>query len=156
MTDVCVFQQWSIKLHNGKSEALFQYKANLTAISDTLEKLAEHSEVFWVLQGEFWNSDALEPFMFLSYVFILPVYLDPVYEDVLSDSRKMITNEQINLYNEAAVSTLNTSKKKVKFLEASRQAAMETISQSVDGLHLPESTRDVVSLHLRFRADSDL
>lgn len=57
----------------------------------------------------------------------------------------MITNEQINLYNEAAVGTLNNSKKKVKFLEASRQAAMETISQSVDGLHLPESTRDVVS-----------
>uniref|UniRef100_A0A672SX68 N-acetylneuraminate (7)9-O-acetyltransferase n=1 Tax=Sinocyclocheilus grahami TaxID=75366 RepID=A0A672SX68_SINGR len=108
---------WSIKLHNGKSEALFQYKANLTAISDTLEKLAEDSEVYWVLQ-------------------------DPVYEDVLSDSRKMITNEQINLYNEAVVGTLNTSKKKVKFLEASRQAALETISQSVDGLHLPESTRD--------------
>lgn len=87
--------------------------------------------------------------MFLSHVFALPVYIDPVYEDVLSDSRKMITNEQINLYNEAAVSTLNTSKKKVKFLEASRQAAMETISQSVDGLHLPESTRDVVSLWLK-------
>ncbi|RXN26219.1 CAS1 domain-containing 1 [Labeo rohita] len=114
---------WSIKLHNGKSEALLQYKANLTAISDTLEKLAEHSEVYWVLQ-------------------------DPVYEDVLSDSRKMITNEQINLYNEAAVSTLNTSKKKIKFLEASRQAAMETISQSVDGLHLPESTRDVGAMVL--------
>lgn len=94
--------------------------------------------------------------MFLSYGYILPVYLDPVHEDVLSDSRKMITNEQINLYNEAAVSTLNTNKKKVKFLEASRQAAMETISQSVDGLHLPESTRDVVSLHLSYRAFSDL
>lgn len=94
--------------------------------------------------------------MFLSYVYILPVYLDPVYEDVLSDSRKMITNEQINLYNEAVVSTLNTSKKKVKLLEASRQAAMETISQSVDGLHLPEGTRDVVSLHLSLRAFSDL
>lgn len=83
---------------------------------------------------------------FLSHVLAFPVCIDPVYEDVLSDSRKMITNEQINLYNEAAVSTLNTSKKKIKFLEASRQAAMETISQSVDGLHLPESTRDVVSL----------
>ncbi|TRY94021.1 hypothetical protein DNTS_029590, partial [Danionella cerebrum] len=114
---------WSIKLHNGKTEALFQYKANLTAISDTLEKLAERSEVYWVLQ-------------------------DPVYEDALSESRKMITNEQIILYNKAAISTLNTSKKKVKFLEASRQAAMETISQSVDGLHLPESTRDVGAMVL--------
>lgn len=114
---------WSIKLHNGNSEALIQYRANMTAISDTLDKLTEHSEVYWVLQ-------------------------DPVYETLLSDSRKMITNEQINLYNEAAVSTLNNSKKKVKFLEASRQAAMETISQSVDGLHLPESTRDVGAMVL--------
>ncbi|XP_051948508.1 N-acetylneuraminate 9-O-acetyltransferase isoform X2 [Xyrauchen texanus] len=114
---------WSIKLHNGKSEALFQYKANLTAISDTLEKLPEHSEVYWVLQ-------------------------DPVYEEVLSESRKMITNEQINMYNEVAVSTLNNSKKKVKFLEASRQAAIETISKSVDGLHLPEGTRDVGAMVL--------
>ncbi|XP_051520250.1 N-acetylneuraminate 9-O-acetyltransferase isoform X1 [Myxocyprinus asiaticus] len=114
---------WSIKLHNGKSEALFQYKANLTGILDTLEKLSEQSEVYWVLQ-------------------------DPVYEEVLSESRKMITNEQINLYNEAAVSTLNNNKKKVKFLEASRQAAMETISKSVDGLHLPESTRDVGAMVL--------
>ncbi|XP_051527050.1 N-acetylneuraminate 9-O-acetyltransferase-like isoform X2 [Myxocyprinus asiaticus] len=114
---------WSIKLHNGKSEALFQYKENLTAISDTLEKLPEHSEVYWVLQ-------------------------DPVYEEVLSESRKMITNEQINMYNEVAVSTLNNSKKKVKFLEASRQAAMETISKSVDGLHLPESTRAVGAMVL--------
>lgn len=92
-----------------------------------------------------WN----DGFTFLAHVFALPVCIDPVYEDVLSDSRKMITNEQINLYNEAAVSTLNTSKKKVKFLEASRQAAMETISQSEDGLHLPESTIDVVRLWLR-------
>ncbi len=89
-----------------------------------------------------WN----DGFTFLAHVFALSVCIDPVYEDVLSDSRKMITNEQINLYNEAAVSTLYTSKKKVKFLEASRKAALETISQSEDGLHLPESTRDVVSL----------
>lgn len=114
---------WSIKLHNGKNEALLQYRANLTAISDTLDKLTEQSEVYWVLQ-------------------------DPVYEDLLSDSRKMITNEQINLYNEAAIDTLKTSKKKVKFLEASRQAAMETISKSDDGLHLPESTRDVGAMVL--------
>lgn len=74
--------------------------------------------------------------------------LDPVYEQLLSENRKMITNEQIDLYNAAAVSALNNSKRnskaRVKFLEASRQAAMETVTQSLDGLHLPECTRNVV------------
>lgn len=73
--------------------------------------------------------------------------LGPVYEKVLSENRKMITNEQINLYNAAALSTLNSksnTKARVKFLQASREAAMETITQSEDGLHLPVSARNVV------------
>ncbi|KAL7830400.1 hypothetical protein SRHO_G00315270 [Serrasalmus rhombeus] len=118
---------WSIKLHSGSSETLLQYKANLTSIAAPLEKLTEHSEVYWVLQ-------------------------DPVYEELLSENRKMITNEQIDQYNAAAVSALNNSKRnskaRVKFLEASRQAAMETVTQSVDGLHLPESTRNVGAMVL--------
>lgn len=60
----------------------------------------------------------------------------------------MITNQQLELYNEAAVDVLNSSKRngksRVKLLAASRQAAMETITLSDDGLHLPESTRNVV------------
>lgn len=44
--------QWSIKLHSGSSEALQQYRANLTAMAAHLERLAEHAEVYWVLQGE--------------------------------------------------------------------------------------------------------
>ncbi|KAG9279797.1 N-acetylneuraminate 9-O-acetyltransferase [Astyanax mexicanus] len=118
---------WSIKLHSGSSETLLQYKANLTSIAGPLEKLTEHSEVYWVLQ-------------------------DPVYEEILSENRKMITNEQIDLYNAAAVSALNNSKRnargRVKFLEASRHAAMETITLSLDGLHLPESTRNVGAMVL--------
>lgn len=73
---------------------------------------------------------------------------DPVNEEALSDNRKMITNQQLELYNEAAVDVLNSSKRngrsRVRLLAASRQAAMETITQSDDGLHLPESTRSVV------------
>lgn len=46
-----IFSQWSIKLHSGSSESLLQYKANLTSIAAPLEKLTEHSEVFWVVQG---------------------------------------------------------------------------------------------------------
>lgn len=64
----------------------------------------------------------------------------------------MITNEQINLYNAAALGTLNSSKRdakaRVKFLQASRQAATETITQSEDGLHLPVSARNVVGYKL--------
>uniref|UniRef100_A0A4W5N9Q8 CAS1 domain containing 1 n=1 Tax=Hucho hucho TaxID=62062 RepID=A0A4W5N9Q8_9TELE len=118
---------WSIKLRSGSSEALQQYRANLTAISLPLEQLAEDGEVYWVLQ-------------------------DPVHEEVLSDNRKMITNEQLELYNEAALGTLNSNKKnakaRVRFLGASRQAAMETIAQSADGLHLPENTRNVGAMIL--------
>ncbi|KAG7458185.1 hypothetical protein MATL_G00235460 [Megalops atlanticus] len=118
---------WSIKLHGGSAESLLQYKSNLTAIVRFLEKLAEDSDVYWVLQ-------------------------DPVNEDMLSDNRKMITNQQIDLYNDAAVSTLNGSKRngraQVKILGASRHAAAETIGESVDGLHLPESTRNVGAMVL--------
>lgn len=66
-------------------------------------------------------------------------------EEALSDSRKMITNQQLELYNEAAAEVLQADgRSRVKLLAASRQAALETIGQSDDGLHLPESTRSVV------------
>ncbi|KAL2080022.1 hypothetical protein ACEWY4_023815 [Coilia grayii] len=113
---------WSIKLHSGSSETVLQYKANITAIAPLLETLAEDSEVYWVLQG-------------------------PVSEDLLSESHKMITNEQIDMYNGAAVNALKrTANPRVRFLQASRQAAMETIALSDDGLHLPEGTRSVVAM----------
>lgn len=75
--------------------------------------------------------------------------VDPVYEEMLTQERKVITNQQIDQYNDAALSTLNSNKRngkaRVKILSASRAAAMETITQSKDGLHMPEGTRDVVS-----------
>ncbi|KAK5855224.1 hypothetical protein PBY51_005349 [Eleginops maclovinus] len=118
---------WSIKLRSGSSETLQQYKVNLTAIAVHLEKLADHGEVYWVLQ-------------------------DPVNEEVLSENRKMITNQQLEQYNEAAADVLNSSNRngrsRVKLLAASRQAALETIAQSDDGLHLPESTRNVGAMVL--------
>lgn len=70
-------------------------------------------------------------------------------EEALSDSRKMITNQQLELYNQAAADVLQAhGRARVKLLAASRQAAMETIGQSDDGLHLPESTRNVVGRRL--------
>ena len=69
-------------------------------------------------------------------------------EEALSADRKMITNHQLELYNEAAADALNGSKRsaRVKLLAATRQAAMETIVQSADGLHLPQGTLNVVGV----------
>uniref|UniRef100_A0A2K6P3P2 N-acetylneuraminate (7)9-O-acetyltransferase n=2 Tax=Rhinopithecus roxellana TaxID=61622 RepID=A0A2K6P3P2_RHIRO len=118
---------WSIKIHNGSSEALSQYKMNITSIAPLLEKLAKTSDVYWVLQ-------------------------DPVYEDLLSENRKMITNEKIDAYNEAAVSILNSStrnsKSNVKMFSVSKLIAQETIMESLDGLHLPESSRETNAMIL--------
>lgn len=44
--------QWSIKLHSGSSETLQQYRVNLTAMAVYLDRLADHGEVYWVLQGK--------------------------------------------------------------------------------------------------------
>ncbi|XP_061738362.1 N-acetylneuraminate 9-O-acetyltransferase isoform X6 [Nerophis ophidion] len=123
---------WSIKLHGGRSETLQQYKVNVTAIGIHLERLAEHGEVYWVLQ-------------------------DPVNEEVLSKDRKMITNQQLEKYNEVAVDALGGSKRldssRVKLMSAKRQAALETIGQTSDGLHMPESTVDVSKLLNREQTD---
>uniref|UniRef100_A0A8I3VW25 CAS1 domain containing 1 n=1 Tax=Callithrix jacchus TaxID=9483 RepID=A0A8I3VW25_CALJA len=122
-----VWTEWSIKIHNGSSEALSQYKMNITSIAPLLEKLAKTSDVYWVLQ-------------------------DPVYEDLLSENRKMITNEKIDAYNEAAVSILNSStrnsKSNVKMFSVSKLIAQETIMESLDGLHLPESSRETSAMIL--------
>ncbi|XP_034017436.1 N-acetylneuraminate 9-O-acetyltransferase-like isoform X2 [Thalassophryne amazonica] len=118
---------WSIKMHSGSSQTLQQYKVNVTAMTVPLERLADHGEVYWVLQ-------------------------DPVNEEMLSENRKMITNQQLELYNKAAADALNRSKRngksRVRLLAASRQAALETITQSDDGLHLPESTRNIGAMVL--------
>ncbi|XP_069769761.1 N-acetylneuraminate (7)9-O-acetyltransferase isoform X2 [Narcine bancroftii] len=118
---------WSIKIQNGSMEALTQYKINLTSIAPLLEKLAETNDIYWILQ-------------------------DPVFEDLLSENRKMITNQRIGLYNKAALSILNNSTKnmsaKVKILRASKLVAEDTMAGSLDGLHSPEITRDINAMIL--------
>ncbi|XP_038598338.1 N-acetylneuraminate 9-O-acetyltransferase [Tachyglossus aculeatus] len=118
---------WSIKMRNGSSEALAQYKSNMSALAPLLEKLAKTSDVYWVLQ-------------------------DPVSEDLLSEGRKMITNQQIDAYNEAAVVILNGSargtKSHVRVFSVSTLIARETIAKSPDGLHLPESSRETSAMIL--------
>ncbi|XP_049606878.1 N-acetylneuraminate 9-O-acetyltransferase [Syngnathus scovelli] len=118
---------WSIKLHGGSSDTLKQYKVNVTAMAGYLERLARRGEVYWVLQ-------------------------EPVNEEVLRKDRKVITNEQLELYNKAAVDALDGAKRNnkslVKLLAASRKAALETIEQSDDGLHIPEGARDIGAMVL--------
>lgn len=115
-------------------------------MAEHLGRLAQRAEVYWVLQGE---PASLPTQAGRSRTFpSLALAADPVNEEALSDSRKMITNQQLELYNQAAVEVLKPGpadgRSRVKLLAATRQAAMATIAQSDDGLHLPESTRSVV------------
>ncbi|XP_053570035.1 N-acetylneuraminate 9-O-acetyltransferase [Bombina bombina] len=119
---------WSIKINNGSSETLMQYKANMTEMAPVLEKLANvNNDVYWILQ-------------------------DPVHEQLLSENRKMITNDRIDAYNEVASGILNGSnrnlKSKIKIFSVSKLISEETISESLDGLHLPESSRDISAMVL--------
>lgn len=80
-------------------------------------------------------------------------------EERLSSSRKMITNRQVDLYNQAATdvfsvasrrrgsgggSSSSSSSSGVRLLTSPRLAAAEATVQSEDGLHLPGSANNVV------------
>ncbi|XP_073438160.1 N-acetylneuraminate (7)9-O-acetyltransferase [Dendrobates tinctorius] len=118
---------WSIKMNNGSAESLAQYKVNLTDLEPFLGKLADTSDVYWILQ-------------------------DPVYEQLLGESRRMITNARIDAYNEVAAAILNgtnrKSRSKIKIFSVSKLISEETIEQSLDGLHIPETSRDISAMIL--------
>ncbi|XP_063777469.1 N-acetylneuraminate 9-O-acetyltransferase isoform X2 [Pseudophryne corroboree] len=118
---------WSIKMNNGSAESLAQYRVNITAVEPVLGKLADTSDVYWFLQ-------------------------DPVSEQLLSESRRMITNERIDAYNEAAAAILNGTNRKtrsnIRMFSVSRQISVETLEQSLDGLHVPETSREISAMIL--------
>lgn len=72
---------WAIKVSNASTEMFNSYKSNLTYLVPILNSLVSATKVLWVLQ-------------------------DPVIYEKLHPSRKMITNEQIDMYNKAAMDTL--------------------------------------------------
>lgn len=72
---------WAIKVSNASMDMLNNYKYNLTHLVPILNSLVPVTKVLWVLQ-------------------------DPVIYEKLLSSRKMITNEQIDMYNKAAMDTL--------------------------------------------------
>lgn len=81
----------------------------------------------------------------------------PVREEALRVLRKSITNQQLDLYNQAAADVFgggsrrrgsgggsSSSDSGVRLLASPRLAAAETMSLSEDGLHLPDSANNVV------------
>lgn len=72
---------WAIKISNASLEMFASYKRNLTQLVPILNSFIPHTKVLWVLQ-------------------------DPVITEKLHPSRKMITNEQIDMYNKAAMDLL--------------------------------------------------
>lgn len=79
----------------------------------------------------------------------------PVREEALRILRQSITNQQLDLYNQAAADVFGSGSRRrgsgggssssgVRLLASPRLAAAETMSLSEDGLHLPDSANNVV------------
>lgn len=100
---------WAIKTSNASLQALEDYKANLTRLVPLLNRIDAVTKILWVLQ-------------------------DPVVPEKLHPSRTMITNEQIDLYNKAAMDILRYSK--VHIWSSSRLVSQGYNQDQKDGLHM--------------------
>lgn len=101
---------WTIKSTTASLKALEDYKNNLTRLLPYMDRL--DSQLLWVLQ-------------------------DPVNPKQLSSSRQMITNEQIDLYNKAAINTLKYStSNRVHIWSSSRLVSQGYSHDQKDGLHM--------------------
>lgn len=106
----------TIKRMNGSDDALQEYTTNFTSLVAKMTKLASESgtKLYWILQ-------------------------EPVFKSRLSTARKMITDEQLTLYNEAVTTVLyeNDLKRDVKVVNSFALLSSELMDLSHDGLHLP-------------------
>ncbi|PIK37894.1 putative CAS1 domain-containing protein 1 [Apostichopus japonicus] len=75
---------WTIKLNYASLDALAGYKGNLTKLAGIMQPMAQSSPIIWMMQV-------------------------PVKREKFDDRRYMITNDQIESYNQAAASALKTS-----------------------------------------------
>ncbi|XP_066263455.1 N-acetylneuraminate 9-O-acetyltransferase-like isoform X1 [Branchiostoma lanceolatum] len=107
---------WAIKQMNASGKALTEYQANLTLLRPLMEEVAMETDVYWMLQ-------------------------DPVNNTQLSKERKMITNTQVDSYNNVAMEILEGSH--VGILQSTHQAASELLHVSADGIHLGEPALDI-------------
>lgn len=106
----------TIKKMNGSDEALKEYTTNFTALVIKMTRFASisNTRLFWIMQ-------------------------EPVFKTRLSTARKMITDEQLTLYNEAVRTTLYEYdlKRDIKLIESFALLSSELMDLSHDGLHLP-------------------
>nr|XP_027211250.1 N-acetylneuraminate 9-O-acetyltransferase-like [Penaeus vannamei] len=98
----------AIKASNGSATALEEYKRNLTSLSTAMHKIGKRTRLLWMLQ-------------------------DPVAHEKLNPDRAAITNDQLDLYNMAAMEVLYGTN--VRLWSSSRLVAQGSISDSSDGLH---------------------
>lgn len=99
---------WAIKQSNGSRAMLAEYAANVSRLVPLFDRLANGSRVLWMLQ-------------------------DPVQADRLSPSRRAISNELIDAYNQAAVHALRHSN--VEVWSSIRLISEGYPGDSPDGLH---------------------
>ncbi|XP_053207163.1 N-acetylneuraminate 9-O-acetyltransferase-like [Panonychus citri] len=104
---------WTIKSSNASLKALENYKTNLTRLLPYMDRMG--CELFWVLQ-------------------------DPVNPEKLDPSRSMISNEQIDLYNKAAINVLKyTTSPKVHIWSSARLVSQGYSDDQKDGLHMGQT-----------------
>ncbi|CAG2120979.1 unnamed protein product, partial [Medioppia subpectinata] len=106
----------SIKSSNASLKALEYYRKNLTLLVPNLDKMSASTQILWTLQ-------------------------DPVSAEKLKPDRAMITNEQIDAYNKAAMEILKYSQSNnVHIWGSARLVAQGYNSDSSnptdDGLHM--------------------
>ena len=105
---------WSIRENNASVKSLEDYKTNLTRLISSIDSLgASGSRVLWVLQ-------------------------DPVKPEKLSPDLSMITNEQIDLYNKAAIDALRYASSSGVHIWGSSRLLSQGYGRNddEDGLHM--------------------
>ncbi|XP_017777823.1 PREDICTED: CAS1 domain-containing protein 1 [Nicrophorus vespilloides] len=101
---------WVIKTGNASEATLQQYSVNLTRLVQPIDSLHRRdTKVLWALQ-------------------------EPVNTDKLKSDYHAVTNEQIDLYNKAAIEILSYSSAELWW--SARLVAQGMLSESKDGIHL--------------------
>ncbi|KAJ9581661.1 hypothetical protein L9F63_023160, partial [Diploptera punctata] len=100
---------WYIKESNTSVHALEEYSLNLTRLVQAIDTIsAKRSRVLWTLQ-------------------------EPVNTEKLHPARAMITNEQIDMYNKAAMEILQHSA--AQLWSSARLVAQGNLEEMQDGIH---------------------
>ncbi|KAJ0061407.1 hypothetical protein NL108_000232, partial [Boleophthalmus pectinirostris] len=112
---------WPILSNRASPKALYMYKVNLTSMAPALERMAQYGDVYWHMQ-------------------------EPMNWTNLDQRRKVITNEQIDLYNDAAAEAIGIGTSRIKPFVVSRLAGLQKLHQVWDGLHMPGSSLKVAAM----------